>query len=170
MVFKVSLDKLAKGVTIGMAVLFIALPIWSLYLIGELHAATIIAPVFGMIIFFITYAYRPVHYVLHPDNIIIKRGMSDIVIHRSNVQKVELIDKERLSGSMRIFGVGGMFGYFGKFTNHKIGVMIWYATRRDKAVLIVTKQQKKYIITPDEADTFVSQFSSLDHIPSLVAE
>jgi hypothetical protein len=35
--------------------------------------------------------------------------------------------------------------------------MTWYATRRDKAVLIVTKQQKKYIITPDQAQEFVEK-------------
>ena len=157
MVFKASLDKLAKGITIGLAVLFIALPIWSLFLIGELHISTIIALIFGFFIFLITYAYRPVHYVLNPDTIIIKRGMSDIVIERFDVRKVELIDKQRLSRSMRVFGVGGVFGYFGKFTNHKIGVMTWYATRRDKAVLFVTKQQKKYIITPDQAQEFVEK-------------
>ena len=69
---------------------------------------------------------------------------------------VELLDKERLNGSIRTFGVGGLFGYWGRFANSKIGVMTWYATRRDNAVLITKFNNKKIVLTPDEPELFVS--------------
>ena len=50
----------------------------------------------------------------------------------------------------RTFGVGGLYGYYGKFYNRTFGSMTWYATRRDKLVLVKFQNKKKIILTPDE--------------------
>ncbi len=59
--------------------------------------------------------------------------------------------------TIRTFGVGGLFGYYGEFVNWKLGNMTWYATRRDKTVLIETVDDKKLIVTPDEPEAFIKQ-------------
>ena len=59
-----------------------------------------------------------------------------------------------------MFGVGGLFGYYGNFVNSTLGSMTWYATRRDKAVLITTLENKKIIVTPDSPEEFVASFNS----------
>jgi hypothetical protein len=69
---------------------------------------------------------------------------------------VQLLDKETLSWSVRVFGVGGFFGYFGKFANTKLGTMIWYATPKDNIVLVEMLNNKKIILTPDEPEKFVT--------------
>lgn len=72
----------------------------------------------------------------------------------------EVLEKDALYWSIRTFGVGGLFGYFGKFANAKLGNMTWYATRRDKTVLIKTAGNKKIILTPDDPNQFVADFNA----------
>jgi len=62
---------------------------------------------------------------------------------------------------MRLFGSGGLFGYFGLFWNREFGTMTWYATRRDQAIMIITSSHKKLVITPDETDAFMQAYASL---------
>ena len=54
----------------------------------------------------------------------------------------------------------GLFGYYGNFSNFSIGRRTWYATRRDKPVLVKTINNKKIIVTPNEPERFVSELSS----------
>jgi hypothetical protein len=80
-------------------------------------------------------------------------------IDRNQIKSVELLDKEQLAWVFRTFGVGGLFGYYGKFANTKLGSMTWYATRRNKTVLIETLDNKKIILTPDEPEKFVAHLN-----------
>jgi hypothetical protein len=56
--------------------------------------------------------------------------------------------------------MGGLFGYYGNFVNFSLGRMTWYATRRDKPVLVKTTDNRKIIVTPDDPDTFVNELSA----------
>jgi hypothetical protein len=60
-----------------------------------------------------------------------------------------LADNEA-KGTIRTFGVGGLFGYFGKFHTPGIGHSTFYATQRKNKILIVTSNDKKIVITPDD--------------------
>jgi len=71
------------------------------------------------------------------------------------------LESGKLTYSVRTFGVGGLFGYFGKFWNKEYGNMTWYATRRDKAIMIITKENKKIILTPDEVEKFINEFKEI---------
>ena len=71
----------------------------------------------------------------------------------------QIVDKETMKWTVRTFGVGGLFGYFGKFANRALGSMTLYATRRNNYVLIITTDERKIIITPDEPISFVAQFN-----------
>ncbi|MBS4044542.1 MAG: hypothetical protein KGZ59_12085 [Chitinophagaceae bacterium] len=84
--------------------------------------------------------------------------MNDIKLLKSEIISVGQLEKEKLKGTIRTFGVGGLFGYFGKFYNNKIGVMTLYATRRSNYVLIKTSANKKIILTPDNPEDFVKEF------------
>ena len=69
------------------------------------------------------------------------------------------LTKKKLSWAVRIFGVSGLFGYWGKFSNTKLGSMTWYSTRRNNAVLITTIYNKKIVLTPNEPEKFVTEFN-----------
>ena len=158
MTYKTSLDNVTKVITLGITILFAAIIIGQYSIIKDATAsATPIYITVGLlIIYFIVFAFRPVKYSLTAGNLIVHRLFSDVKIERSKIKSVELVDKEKLSWSVRIFGVGGFFGYFGKFANAKLGTMTWYATRKDRIVLVKMLNNKKIILTPDEPEKFVA--------------
>lgn len=61
-------------------------------------------------------------------------------------------------GSIRTFGIGGLFGYIGYFKNSILGSYKAYATNSEKAVLIETSD-KPIIVTPDDPDLFVKNLN-----------
>lgn len=69
-------------------------------------------------------------------------------IQLSAIQKIEQ-KPHAMMGSIRVFGIGGLFGYIGYFKNSILGKYKAYATHSDKTVLIITKNAR-IIVTPDD--------------------
>ncbi len=162
MIYSCSLDKVAKGVTIGVAILF-TLIIASQFLL--LNDKSILAPIaistLLIAVFISIYAFSPVQYVLTPEALIIHRPFSDVHISKETLTSVQIVDKETMKWTIRTFGVGGLFGYYGKFANRKLGSMTFYATRRTNFVLLITSDGRKIILTPDEPQSFMEHFNKL---------
>lgn len=156
MIFTTSLDKLAKGVTIAVTFLFAFIIISQFMLVKEIG---FVFPTSVCILLVFTYllafTFKPIHYKINNKQLVIHRFWNDVKIDFNTIKHIEYLDKEKMSWVVRTFGVGGMFGYFGQFYNAKIGSMTWYATRRNKTVLIITNNQKKIVLTPDEPEEFV---------------
>lgn len=155
--FKASLDALAKNLSIALAVLFGSMIVFHLSQIentGKMASLFIIALL--LIIFLSSYLFRPQGYFITDNALIIKRSVSPVTIDRASILSAKQLNDNSLSGSIRLFGVGGLFGYFGKFSNRKLGKMTWYATHRNRnIVLVITTDQKKIIVTPDEPAAFL---------------
>lgn len=162
MTYKTSLDKLAKIVTVAITVLFFIIIVVEFTLVRneEISFAIFITILFALI-YFGLFSFRPISYKLTENNLIIHRPLSDVKIDRSEIKGVEQLEKSTLSLAVRIFGVGGLFGYWGKFSNAKLGTMTWYATRKTNAVLVTTIHNKKIILTPNEPERFVTEFKKL---------
>ena len=159
MIYKTSLDNLAKGITISITVLFAVIIIGQYSIIKDAgRAVPIYTTVALILIYFIAFAFRPINYNLANGKLTIHRLLLDVNIDRVNIKSVELIDKDKIGWSLRTFGVGGLFGYFGNFANIKMGKMTWYATRKDRIVLLLTNNNKKIILTPDDPTKFVADF------------
>lgn len=160
MTYKTSLDNLAKGVTIGVTLFFAFIIVGQYSIIKEVGKAIPMYTTTALVlIYFIAFAFRQINYNLTSDKLIIHRLFADIKIERDQIKSVELLDKNNIGFTIRTFGVGGLFGYFGKFSNSKLGSMTWYATRKDKTVLVQTISNKKIILTPDEPEKFVANFN-----------
>ncbi len=112
-------------------------------------------------VFIITYSFRPINYTITENQLIIHRLIKDVVIEKSAIKRVSVLDEKKIEWSIRTFGVGGYYGFFGKFANTQMGNMTWYATRKDHTVLVVTTENEKIILTPDEPETFVVDFYKL---------
>lgn len=161
MTYKTSLDNLAKGITIGVTILFATIIIGQYSIIKDAGRANpIYTTVALLLIYFIAFAFRPINYNLMADKLIIHRLVADVEIDRNQIKSVELLDKNKISWALRTFGVGGLFGYYGKFANTKLGSMTWYATRKDRTVLVLTVNNKKIILTPNDPDKFVADFNA----------
>lgn len=150
--YKASLDKTAIIITILVSLLFGALVVFDFIL----PLAILL-----IIIYLICLNLKPLRYEINENEIIIRRLIRSVRISRSDIESLQLLDKSELRGTIRTFGVGGLFGWYGKFTNGQLGDMTWHVTRRDKIVLINTKDGKKILISPDEAEIFVTEFKAI---------
>lgn len=161
--YSTSLDKLAKIITLFVTVLFLAIIIGQFFMSGTAPEDKIIL-VFVSFSLVLTYAlcylFRPIEYQLTDSQLIIHRLLKDVVIERSDIADLRQLAPEQLSGSIRTFGVGGLFGYFGEFSNPKLGSMTWYATRRDNAILVTTNDNKRLLLTPDEPTLLFNDYKS----------
>ena len=146
--------------TAGTTILFsAAIIVLVLFIKNEWYAIPIFTT-FAWVIYFGIFLYRPISYILTDDKLIIHRALFDIRIDRKEIVSVEQLDKDKLAWSIRTFGINGLFGYFGRFANAKMGSMTWYATRRNNAVLVRTTDNKKIILTPNEPEIFIASFNN----------
>jgi hypothetical protein len=70
-----------------------------------------------------------------------------------------------LKGCIRLFGNGGLFGYYGLFRTSKLGKCSWYVTNRDNAVVLITSA-KTVILSPDDVNGFVATIRTIASIPN----
>lgn len=156
-----SLDTSAKVITIGVTVLFAVIIFGQYAFISEADGNfPIYVTIALLLIYLFAFSFRPLHYIINSKEIAVHRLFSDVKIERNKIQSIELLNKDELGWTVRTFGVGGLFGYYGKFANGKIGSMTWYATRQDRPVLIRTTDDKKIILTPDDPENFVADFNA----------
>lgn len=155
MKYKASLDTLAKGMTIGVFILLIAIGQIS---VRELTTAegdtTTILVQSGILLLFVaillgSWLYAPQSYTVDNNNLTINRPIGKVSFKLSDIKQVRLLAKSETKGTIRTFGVGGLFGYFGKFYMQGIGHSAFYATQRKNKILITTSNDKKIVITPD---------------------
>ena len=160
MIFKTTLDKLTKGITLAAAILLLLIIALQLGLVMQASKTlAIVLSAFILAVFLMAYLFRPLYYELTGSELIIHRPIKDVKIVRQNILRAEPVDKKQLKGTIRLFGVGGFFGYYGKFTNSRFGSMTWYATRKDNTILLTTGDKKKILLTPDEPELFIQELS-----------
>ena len=156
MEYKASLDTLAKVITVGVFILFAVLGYRSVkaLTVSQGDTTTILIHS-GILLFFITtivgcYLFAPQSYTLDNTDFTIVRPASNKKIKLSEIAEIRIVADTEMTGAIRTFGVGGLFGYYGKYYTSKIGSMTFYATQRKNKIFILTKQGQKIIITPDD--------------------
>lgn len=160
MTYKATLDNIAKTVTIICTVLFsiiVSIIIWQSKGNLDLSCIAIISLLLGT--YFVLYSFSPKNYAITEEYVIVNRLFSNKEIKLSSIQKIQELNNNELKWSIRTFGVGGLFGYFGTFWISKLGSMTWYATKINNAVLIET-ETTKFVLTPDEQEIFIRELKS----------
>ena len=158
MEYKASLDTFAKGLTIGVFILLIAIGQKSVraLLVAEGDTTTILIHA-GTLLLFVaillgSWLYSPQSYTLDSNELIINRPIGKVKIKLGDIKQVRTLSDDETRGTIRTFGVGGLFGYFGKFHTPGIGHSTFYTTQRKNKILIITNSDKKIIITPDDTN------------------
>ena len=59
---------------------------------------------------------------------------------------------------VRMWGSGGLFGYYGLYYTAGLGKCTWYVTDRSKCVVVVTRD-KTVVVSPDDVEKFVTSLS-----------
>ncbi|OJV12329.1 MAG: hypothetical protein BGO21_06150 [Dyadobacter sp. 50-39] len=161
--FTASNDRTTKIITIALTALFVGIIAFEFFTfsdeakIGAFVSTAILVVTYGA-----AYIYHPINYTLTDQDLIIHRPVSDVRYPRDTFELVERIPKENLKFTIRTFGVGGLWGYYGKFYNSVYGKMTWYLTRRDQLVLIKTTDKKTILLSPDDIDSFLTALRSAE--------
>ena len=113
-----------------------------------------------VIVLFLCYSYSTQEIVLNKDYLLIKRLINDKKICIAEIENIQILENQTINNSIRLFGSGGLFGYFGYFKNAKLGKYILFATRNNNFVLVKTADHK-YVITPDKPELLVEKVKNL---------
>ncbi|MBY0477742.1 MAG: PH domain-containing protein [Chitinophagaceae bacterium] len=163
MKYSASLDKLAKIITVVVSLLFASAIILcvSLYLTDR-DISLLIAPILLSLIYLFVLFFKPAGYRISDRTVFINRIVGEKKILFSSIEHISTIRKKEVKGTIRTFGVGGLFGYFGEFSNSKFGRMTWYVTHMDRLILITTTDKRHFIISPDKQDEFIRNFTEIN--------
>lgn len=71
------------------------------------------------------------------------------------IQEARIAGADDFRGCIRLWGSGGLFGFYGLFRTSKLGTSTWYMTNRSNAV-IVRSSEKTLVLSPDDTAVFVS--------------
>jgi hypothetical protein len=156
MKYKASLDTLAKIMTLGVFILFAFIDSQAFNGLqvpqGDrtsiLIFSGIVLPQLAIII--VCWLYAPQSYTVDGIDLTINRLVSKVKIQLADITQARLLADGEMRGSIRTFGNGGLFGYYGKYYNSKIGQMTLYTTQIKNRILILTAEGKKIIISPDD--------------------
>ncbi|MDI9866421.1 PH domain-containing protein [Flectobacillus sp. DC10W] len=160
MTYKASLDNLAKIASISITLLFVFILYFQYpILLHESYWLTVLISGLLVLTYALSLGYSPRSYQISGDYLTINRLFYDAKYERRKIEKVEVLNKEQMGFAIRTFGVGGLFGYFGYYTSKNQGSMLWYATQREKFVMIHLEGNKKIVLTPDDAISFVSELT-----------
>jgi hypothetical protein len=146
MQFRASYDTTTKLISAAIFILFLGIAVDTNSLIAE--------GIFALI-FVAAYAWSPSGYEIAGGEVVIKRPIGSIRIPVSGIREVRLATKDDLRGSMRIFGSGGLFGYYGLFRNSELGESNWYVTDRGHAVVLIGDSGTA-IVSPDDQAGFIA--------------
>jgi hypothetical protein len=159
MKFKASFDWIAKVFSTLFSLIIISIVLYQMYVFYNTRQPdSVIGSFFLLAILFVPFVYHPLNYLITGNQIIIRRPLKNVIIQKHKIGNVKIVDQQNMKGTLRSFGVAGLFGYYGRFSNLKIGSMLWFATQRKNYVLIQTNDDKNYILTPDNPNEFVKQF------------
>ncbi|WP_295234103.1 PH domain-containing protein [Sediminibacterium sp.] len=150
MIFSTSSDEIVRKKTAGVFILFAVIPLFNLFRSSNGWIWYLGFFLFFMLLLLFTYLNRPTKYQVDIDKIIIHRPIGNIEMMLQDFARIDRIHNDLLKNANK----GGAFGYFGKYDTD-LGQIQFYATRRDKLVMLTKKDNTKIILTPDQEDVFI---------------
>jgi len=103
----------------------------------------------------LSYGYSPRGYTISEGSIVVKRLFGDARVPLEGVREARRANRDDFRGCIRLWGNGGLFGYYGLFRTSKLGRCTWYVTNRANAVVVRT-EAKTALFSPDDVDGFLA--------------
>jgi len=150
--FPLSWDPLVKGMTAGVVFLVLTLAVIYGLLLDDRFLAIGLVLIFFCVLA-VPFLWAPQRYLVRGNLVTVQRRIGDVSILVSR-------EPERWRWTwwgLRLFGSGGLYGYFGYFYMRRIGTVRMYATNRHNMVLLVDEKGRKILVSPNEADRFIQQ-------------
>lgn len=144
--FTASYDSATKGLSAGLTVLLAAIGIVMHSAIALGVAAVVIA---------LAYAWSPRSYAVADRSVVVRRPIGRVAIRLDGIREARRAGEDDFAGCIRLWGNGGLFGYYGTFSTSKLGRSWWYLTNRTNAVVVITGRGTT-LFSPDDVDGFLA--------------
>jgi hypothetical protein len=156
--YRTSLDAPAKALTWAGCAIFGMLSLYQLYTYSRSPRETVdavaavvqIAFFAGIVLF--TWLYSPQGYSVRDGALVIHRPWKPVTVPLTEIRSVQLLSPEDVSpfSGLRMFGVGGLFGYYGVFFLPRLGGYIrFYLRNRENPILLETTGGGRLLLSPD---------------------
>ena len=109
--------------------------------------------IFPFVILVVAYLYQAKTYDFTDNFLVIKQRGKSVQIPLKEILSFEHIIS---AGNIRTFGIGGLFGYIGKFNGNEN----WYVTNKQKLIKINT-QNAVYVVSPEDTDDFKNKLKAI---------
>ena len=143
--FPASYDTTTKIVSAAVCALLITL----IVVIHNIYIA-----LFGIALVALAYAWSPRAYTIDAGTLTIHRLIGNQRLALSAITAVRPGTSADFTRCFRLWGSGGMFGYYGLFSTSRLGQSTWYVTNRRNTVILETSG-KPIVLSPDDRDRFL---------------
>jgi len=127
-----------------------------LVLIGAaVTAGSLALACLALAVIVLSFAFSPRGYIVSREAVFIKRLIGSVEIPLFSLRDARAAVSDDLRGCIRVFGNGGLFGYYGLYRTSRLGMCRWYVTQRNHGVILVTGS-KTVVVSPDDVDGFVN--------------
>lgn len=141
--FRAPWDNIVKAVTLGVLLLFGIIISFT---------PTFISIFIGVVICAGSALFMVRSYTINGQKLIIHRLGWTTEFDLNRLKEV-IINRDAMSGSWRMFGIGGFFGYIGSYRNDELGNFRAYATHRYNCVVMQFENQT-IVVTPGAPQSF----------------
>lgn len=118
----------------------------------------------GAAILFLSYGFSPRAYVISDRGIVVRRLIRDARISLVGIGEVRVAGADDFRGAIRLWGDGGLFGYYGLFRTSRLGKCWWYLTNRQNAIVVVSETMTA-LFSPDDVDGFLAALRAEAPLP-----
>jgi hypothetical protein len=122
--------------------------------IKENNEILALTSIFLFITYFVAWMLHPTSYEISNEILVIHRPVKAIKISLASIKNIERTEP---GYSMRLFGSGGLFGYYGLFSSNKLGRHHRY-TGNNKNLVLISTEKKKYLLSIHD-DLFFQELS-----------
>ena len=146
------LNTLSKTITIATLCAVAAIPIFSMGKLPPkqlLLLILLIAALFGM-----AYLLRPYQYLLDHEKLVIHKQLLPKTILFKDIAQIEPVDYKDLGIKFRMWGSGGLWGWYGIFYSFEKGKIILQIGNKEALMMITTHQGQKIVLSPTEIQEF----------------
>ena len=140
---KFAIGRMGTVISILLSALLVygAIAIWY----AGMTAVIVTYTVFGLLAIWVLLT-MPRYLLVDDKSIVITHPIGQTVILKSDITEISAVERSDIRGSIRLFGSGGFFGWFGIFRNSKLGTYRLYSGQLENLYLIKTST-KSYIIS-----------------------
>ncbi len=120
----------------------------------------------GAALLFLAFALSPRAYWIQDRSIVVKRFIRNATVSLEGIRDVRVAAASDFRGAIRLWGDGGLFGYYGLFRTSTLGTCWWYVTNRQNAVVVVT-ESKTALFSPDDVAGFLAAIRAAVPFPEI---